>query len=213
MKIFEYKVPVSTFVATVVAATFGTLYVAQNPFLHPNVETGDYSAYERVEVGFEPKEETQIVTSSGAQEEPTTECEEVEKTVYYELPLSNDEQDIVNSVCEKFEIDNRLIYGMALTESTCNPDLIGDSGESFGMLQIQPKWWSHYFDQYGCSDWLSIKDNVTVSCAIITEFSARFGGDIRSVLNAYNTGDGSCHNGYADRVFEKMENLEVRKGE
>lgn len=201
MKIWNYKVPVSTFVATVVAATFGTLYVAQNPFLHPNVETGDYSAYERVEVGFEPKEE------------PTTECEEVEKTVYYELPLSNDEQDIVNSVCEKFEIDNRLIYGMALTESTCNPDLIGDSGESFGMLQIQPKWWSHYFDQYGCSDWLSIKDNVTVSCAIITEFSARFGGDIRSVLNAYNTGDGSCHNGYADRVFEKMENLEVRKGE
>ncbi len=161
--------------------------------------TSNYAIYEDFRTDIEPMEVTYKVS---VETEPA-------KHTYYDIPLTDSEQDEIRSICDEYGIDMELVLAICQTETGFNKESIGDHGESYGIMQIQPQWWSSYFYINGCSDWLSIHDNVTVGCEILRYLSDSY-GDTRCVLNAYNSSNPNLNNGYADRVLANMEKLQER---
>lgn len=126
------------------------------------------------------------------------------RPVYYDIPFSDEEQDLIRTIASNYGIDYELVLAIIKTESNFNPNQIGDYGNSFGLMQVQPRYWNSLFNQNNCSGWFSVKDNVTVGCAILWHLYGAC-GDTEKVLSAYNSGNPDNQNGYSQRVFEELE--------
>lgn len=137
--------------------------------------------------------------------------EELENEVkyVYNVPLDDDLQLQIFDICNEYEVDKSLVFAMMYVESRYMVDKIGDNGNSYGLLQIQPRWWADTMRAAGATDLLNPIDNVKTCCAILTYLYDMY-GDTTAVLQAYNTGKPNSSNGYAQKVYEAREGLEVR---
>ena len=93
---------------------------------------------------------------------------------------------------------------MAKVESDFDAQAIGDKGSSFGLLQIQTKWWN---DLVADRDLLNPVDNVDVATDILFDYYKKYETTQR-VLSKYNSGrlDSTA---YYNKVMEVYESLEV----
>lgn len=139
----------------------------------------------------EGTEQEQIVETETEEviiEEVIIETEVVEETkYYYNVPLSHELQDVIFEECEKHSIAPQIIIAMIKCESTFDASDIGDSGRSFGLMQIQPRWHSGLMEQLGCNDLLDPFQNVIVGINIVAYYRA-MNSDLYWVLMAYNGG-------------------------
>lgn len=144
---------------------------------------------------------------------------EPERTEYFDLPLDQDLQDYIFELCEQYELDPRIVFAVIQQESRCTADIKGDSGRSFGLMQIQIKWHKDRMEKLGCTDLLDPYQNVAVGIDFIDELYT-YGGRKRStewVLMAYNGGPGFANkkiaagelSGYARSVLSIAKRLEV----
>jgi len=124
-------------------------------------------------------------------------------SILYDIPLSDRDQLLIREISNQFGIDNELLLAIIKTESEFNQNNIGDGGKSFGLMQVQPKYWTSNFNEYGCSNWFDIRDNVTVGCSILQHFYQKY-GQTALVLNAYNSNKPNNYNGYSDRVLSNL---------
>ena len=74
--------------------------------------------------------------------------------------------------------------------------MIGDGGESFGYMQVQPKWHKERMDRYGVTDLMDPYSNFLVGCDYLVELAETDRG-IQWMLHAYNGGPA-----YANRLAE-----------
>lgn len=129
------------------------------------------------------EETTEIVTEPTETETVATEP----PVVLYDVPLDEDLQLHIISEAEAHGIDPAIIFAMAYRESTYNINCIGDGGDSYGLLQVQPKWHYTRMKKLGCTDLLDPFQNVTVAVDYLAEQIARY-GDLTKGLVAYNAG-------------------------
>jgi len=125
---------------------------------------------------------------------------------YYNIPLSDSDQLLIQEIAGQFGIDNELFLAIIKTESQFDINSIGDNGKSLGLLQIQPKYWTDLFDVNNCNDWFSVRDNITTGCAILQYLYASY-GDTLKVLNGYNSSDPNNYNRYSDEVLMNLEEI------
>ena len=137
------------------------------------------------EATYEPTtaETTEHIAEPTQDEVETTEP----STVLYDVPLDYDLQLHIISEAIEHNIDPAIIMAMAYKESTYNTSAIGDGGNSYGLLQIQPKWHYQRMTKLGCTDLLDPYQNVTVAVDYLAEQIARY-GDLAKGLTAYNRG-------------------------
>lgn len=127
---------------------------------------------------------------------------------YFDVPLSEDLQNHIFQLCEEKGIDPAIIVAMIDQESDFDASNIGDNGNSFGLMQIQPKWHSKRMDKLGCTDLLDPFQNVTVGVDYLCELLSRYDGDMAKALTAYNRGHYSgTVTQYAKSVMEKAGDL------
>ena len=107
--------------------------------------------------------------------------------VLYNVPLEADLQRFIIGKAEGIGIDPAVIFAMAHKESTYNPNAIGDNGNSFGLMQIQPRWNMERMERLGCLDLLDPFQNVTVAVDLMGELMDKH-GDIAVALTVYNNG-------------------------
>lgn len=166
----------------------------------------------KADTGNIPEETTAAATYPAETETPATEPPaapqpEEKAYTYYNCELSEDLQDFIVEICEEKQIDPAIIVAMCWRESTYNPDCIGDNGNSFGLMQVQPYWHYERMQRLGCTDLLDPRQNITVGVDYLCEQLNRY-GDIAKALTAYNAGH---YNGtityYATSVLEKAEAL------
>ena len=62
--------------------------------------------------------------------------------VYYDVPLSEDLQDHIFNLCDEKGIEYKVAMALIHTESRFDATCVGDSGNSLGLMQVQPRW--HY---------------------------------------------------------------------
>lgn len=180
---------------------------------HATSQTETPAATEQAEPATEPTETTATVPTETQPETTATEA----PVTLYDVPLSEDLQLHVIQTSEAHNIDPAVIIGVIWKESTYNAEAVGDSGNSLGLMQIQPRWHGARMDRLGCSDLLDPFQNVTVGVDILAGLIDKYDGNISMALMAYNAGEGGAYsywfsagvysNDYSKAVLNKAAKL------
>lgn len=133
---------------------------------------------EDVEDDIVVESETEINTAS---------YEEIDPIVYFDIPLEKDLQDHIFDLCEKYEIDPVLIFAIAKRETQFNHTLMGDNGNSYGLMQVQPKWHQGRMDELGVTDLMNPYQNVEVAIDYLADLF-EYDKSLEWTLMAYNAG-------------------------
>ena len=147
-------------------------------------------------------------------EEEKEEIVEEDVHGYFDVPLGEDLQDHIFMVCDGYGIDPAIVVAMIQRESNFVIDIVGDNGNSFGLMQIQPRWHRDRMEKLGCTDLLNPYQNVNVGVDYLAELFEK-GKSLEWVLMAYNGGPSYANkkeaNGevsaYASTVIEESERL------
>lgn len=107
--------------------------------------------------------------------------------VYYDVPLDEDLQKHIIMVSNYYNIEPSIIFAMIERESRYRPDVIGDNGRSYGLMQIQERWHKDRMNKLGVTDLLDPYQNVLVGIDYLAELF-KYNEDVEWVLMAYNGG-------------------------
>lgn len=128
-------------------------------------------------------------------EQPTAIVEEVVPETVAEptyklcdIPLSQELQIWLIDYCKEMQISPYLIMAMCERESQYNSREVGDNGESFGIMQIQPKWHQQRMGRLGCYNLLDPQENIIIGIDILLYLFDK-SDDVAWVLMAYNGGE------------------------
>ena len=142
----------------------------------------------------------------------------VDTTVYFDVPLEKDLQDHIFHLCDIYNIDPALVMAVIYRESRFKADVIGDHGNSFGLMQIQPRWHQWRMDLLDSQDLLDPYQNVSVGIHLLAELYS-YGKSTEWVLMAYNGGPSYANkmaargelSGYVERAMEDFERYKAER--
>lgn len=168
----------------------------------------------------EPQAEVRQEQTTTAEQQTTTAIVEVETETVAEptyklcdIPLDEELQIWVFDYCKDKHINPYLVFAMCERESQYKADAVGDSGNSLGIMQIQPKWHQERMDRLGCTDLLNPYQNVTVGIDILLDLYSK-NDDTAWVLMAYNGGVAYANRHYyAGNISEYAEYIMARAEE
>ena len=160
----------------------------------------------------EEARETKIV-----EEAPAEEMAQPAHPVHFDVPLCDELQDRIFDICEAYEIEPKLVIAMIGKESAYNASVVGDSGRSIGLMQVQPRWHKDRMERLGCRDLLDPVGNVNVAVDYLAEL-LRKGKGLEWALMAYNGGPNYANemiyeglvSDYVREILANKENLGVR---
>lgn len=114
---------------------------------------------------------------------------------YYDVPLNKDLQTHIINLCKDYGVEPKIIIAMIERESNYKPNAIGDSGDSLGLMQVQPKWHKKRMNKLGVTDLLDPYQNVKVGIDIFAEKANKY-STTEEALTVYNAGDNGAYNLY-----------------
>lgn len=159
---------------------------------------------------FDPR--TFAVVEVGTQADDT--CEEpledewiesglVEQGYYRDdIPLPYELQDYLQTACAEFGIRYELALAV-IERETVFQNIIGDHGNSYGYMQIQPRWCAGLMEEIGTNDLSEPYQNFRTGCAILRQWLDKYGNE-RDALTAFNSGRPG-YSVYAAVVLEAAE--------
>ena len=114
--------------------------------------------------------------------------------------MDSELQEWLFEYCEEADLDPYVIIAMCELESCCTPDIMGDSGKSYGIMQIQIRWIPDRLEAHGytASDMLEAKPNIIIGTEILKTY-LDMGHGLEWALMAYNGGIPAV--GSPDTVF------------
>ena len=166
---------------------------------------------------FEPSPSTEVSTSTSTTASAITEKHsEIQTHSYYDIPLSEDLQNYIMDICGSYNVNHLIVLGMIEQESMYDPVLIGDNGEAFGLMQIQPQWHQDRINRLGVTDLFDPYQNVLVGIDYFAEMVS-LGNGIDWALMAYNGGPTYANNkttsgeisDYVTSVFDNAGSITV----
>ena len=107
--------------------------------------------------------------------------------VYYDIPLTEEQQRYVQRTAEENNVPYEIVLGVMYVESRYRADAVGDSGDSVGIMQVQPKWHGHRMERLGVTDLTDPMQCAAVGIDILGEKIAQY-GNLEKALVAYNAG-------------------------
>lgn len=133
-----------------------------------------------------------------------------------DIPLSYEEQDLLHTACEEFGVPYELAVAVIWKETTYE-NKIGDSGKSFGYMQVKQDCHEDRMSELGVTDLMNPAENFRVGCHYLAELLAKYDGNVEMALMAYNAGPGGANkywfsegvysNEYSRKVLNYMEGL------
>lgn len=137
-----------------------------------------------------------------------TEEPEAETVMIFDVPLDVELQLFIIQSCEEHHIAPAIVIAMIQNESCFQSDVIGDSGNAFGLMQVWPKWHQERMDRLGVTDLLDPRQNVAVGMDYLFELLDR-GNGLEWALMAYAAGPTGANSGigssYAARILANSE--------
>lgn len=117
-----------------------------------------------------------------------------------DAPLSRELQEALHNACQEFGV--RYELALAVIERETNfTNVIGDSGESVGYFQCQPRWWGGLMEEIGVDDLTDPAQNFRTGCAILASLMDWYGNET-DAMTAYNSG----HPGESEYAAAVMSN-------
>lgn len=188
-------------------------YCSMQRYLEANREPVEVIVREVIE--YTPEEEKPDTEAPEAverafSEDIEAELEKVDEVSYFDVPLSEDLQDHIFSECEKYGVEPAIIVAMIERESTFNESIVGDNGNSFGLMQIQPRWHKARMERLDCNNLLDPYQNVTVGVDLLAELIDM--GGLDWALMAYNGGPSYANKQVASVVAYRNAVMENYRG-
>jgi soluble lytic murein transglycosylase-like protein len=120
-----------------------------------------------------------------------------------DIPLDYDTQALLRAACDETGVEFELALAVVWRETTFR-NVGGDDGNSFGYMQVQPRWHRARMDRLGVTDLMDPAGNFRVGCDYLAELLAKY--PLEQALTCYNTGRPG-HNQYARDVVGYLEEL------
>lgn len=126
-------------------------------------------------------------------EERYHEIENIEKegnkmgAPYDFISLDEDYQIYMEQRCADMEINFFFALSLMFSESSFNPNVIGDNGNSVGLFQINKCNWERMNDTYGLNVFEPY-DNIDAGLFIIRELMDDYPDDVTAVVQCYKCG-------------------------
>lgn len=120
---------------------------------------------------------------------------EAPKRTYYDVPLTEDLQDVIIDTASGRGVDPALVLAVIEKESGYNPDASGDNGKSQGLMQIWRNAHEKRMKKLGVANLYDPRDNVLVGIDILAEKLEKY-EDAEKALIAYNAGDAGAKKHY-----------------
>ena len=109
------------------------------------------------------------------------------------LYLKQEYWGYIKEAAKKYNVSPCLILAVCAIESRFNPDARSGRGRCIGLMQLHKDTAKIYgFDPY------NPRENIMGGAAVLAKFMARYNGDIRKVLQKYNS---SCTASYEREVL------------
>lgn len=166
--------------------TWAMAYTFSQPFIEETTTT-EVEITESTTMEITEEVETTVATTKPIVITTSVVTTEAPKVIYFNVPLDKDLQNYIFEVCADYDIDPDLVMAVIKKESNFKPDTLGDSGRSYGLMQIQPRWHQARADALRCSNLINPYHNVTVGIDILAELFST-GKSLEWVLMAYNGG-------------------------
>ncbi len=141
----------------------------------------------------------------------------IENDVYYNIALSDEQQDYVRSVCRKYNVSFELVLGLMKVESGYRINARSKTND-YGIMQINKCNHSYLKKKLGVSNFLDFKQNTKAGIYWLSRYTAKH-SDIHKVLMCYNLGEGAAakkwkkgtmQNAYSLKVVSAMEQLKEK---
>lgn len=151
-------------------------------------------------------EPVELMISDGDVEEDF-ENEKIESALYEngyfrsDVPLDGETQALLHSACEESGITYELALAVIRKETEFQ-NVMGDNGNSYGYMQIQPRWHEERMERLGVTDLNDPYSNFRVGCDFIAELLSKY--TLEEALTAYNSGKPGKSE-YATSVMNYME--------
>lgn len=135
-------------------------------------------------------EPVELMISEGDVEEDF-ENEKIESALYEngyfrsDVPLDGDTQALLHSACEEAGITYELALAVIRKETEFQ-NVMGDNGNSYGYMQIQPRWHEDRMERLGVTDLTDPYSNFCVGCDFLSELLSKY--TLEEALTAYNSG-------------------------
>ena len=123
-----------------------------------------------------------------------------------DIPMDAEHQRLLYQACGETGIRYELALAVIWQETDFR-NVVGDSGESYGYMQVQPRWHQERMERLGVTDLYDPYSNFLVGLDFLAELIERY-GDLEKALVAYNQGEfGGVITAYAFGVTEKFNAL------
>lgn len=159
----------------------------QNTVEEPVVEHTPAPIYSEIEI-----KEVCAAVPVEEPEEVIIETKEPSETVAPEIPYSDDiplDYDLqlaLQNACKEFSVPYALALGL-IERETHFKNVIGDNGNSYGYMQVQPRWHGGRMERLGVTDLMDPVGNFRVGLDFLSEQYDIF-GDLGMALTVYNMG-------------------------
>lgn len=143
----------------------------------------------------EAKRRAEPATVTQAEEPAAPEVPKEPERTYYDVPLTEDLQDVIIDTAGGRGVDPALVLAVIEKESGYNPDASGDNGRSQGLMQIWRSAHEKRMKKLGAVNLYDPRDNVLVGIDILAEKLKSY-KDVEKALIAYNAGDAGAKRHY-----------------
>ena len=106
---------------------------------------------------------------------------------YYDVPLSEDLQDYIRTLCEENDVPMSLIIAMIEVESSFRSNVISGTSD-YGLMQINKINHEWLKNELGVTDFLDPYQNILCGVYILSGHLEKTDGDIAKALMRYNCG-------------------------
>ena len=154
----------------------------------------DVELNETIPIESNISKETSVMTSLVSHQP-----DKQEEPVFFDIPLSHDLQGYIFSYCKENDMDPRIVISIIKKESKYDASVIGDDGNSFGLMQVQSQWHQERMNNLGCDDLLDSYQNVTVGMDYLKDLYST-GEPIEWVLMAYNGGPSYAYDNMSNNI-------------
>ena len=148
-------------------------------------------------------------------------AEDVGVFVPYAVPLSIEEQKLVEKIAARFNVHEELVYGVMWAESRYDRNAVGRNGRYLGIMQISKSNLSILKKYCGVTNLMNFEQNVTAGCYYLGHYADLYDHNMNIMLLYYHGGykyanpmiaQGIFEDRYTREVFAEMNRiLEIRK--
>lgn len=110
--------------------------------------------------------------------------------------------EMIDDIAVRSGVDPNIVKAIIKEESGGDPNAVGDSGESIGLMQIQPKHHKKRMEELGIVSLFDPQENVILGCSILSDLYDKY-GNYEDALSVYNSGNAEDGKAYAERILNR----------